>query len=236
MARLLLLSSIFLQAPTFLRLSDHLTGLGHQVAIQDAAPDSGAQEALEEYAAALDAVHRKAGADPVTVIAHSNAGAYLPALLDQFPGINAIFMDAILPPFEEHCLDLVPASLGEPLRQRAEAGLLPRWTRWWPRDTVRTLVNSDAHFEQLDEHCPRVAASYLDEQLAVPGGWGVQAPAAYLLLSDGYLGDWERAAAAGWPAERLQLGHLGFLRTPGQVASSLDQLCERLPARGAGSL
>ncbi|WP_346921570.1 hypothetical protein [Glutamicibacter creatinolyticus] len=231
MACLLLLSSIFLQPSALLPLAEQLTGRGHQVEVQGADPGEGAKEALEQYSAALDGLRLKVEAEPVLVIAHSNAGAYLPSLLDRFPGTRAIFLDAILPPFDGRSLALVPATLGEPLRGRAEAGLLPRWSRWWPRASVRALVDSDADFAQLDEHCPRVAASYVDERLPVPAGWSAQAAAGYLLLSDGYLGDWERAVGSGWPAQRLQLGHLGFLRDPGQVALALDHLSERLTGR-----
>ncbi len=87
------------------------------------------------YYAALAAAAAAAvddGADPVVVIAHSAAGALLPAVAEAVGDRTrgAVFVDAILPQPGRSWFDTAPPELAAQLRGLSDDGLLPPWQDW----------------------------------------------------------------------------------------------------------
>jgi len=85
------------------------------------------------------------GALPVdqklVLVAHSNAGAYVPALVTARPVVAAVFVDAVLPQGTGGPVPLAPAAFLGLLRAKAQAdGLLPPWTAWWDDGDVEGPV------------------------------------------------------------------------------------------------
>lgn len=167
---------------------------------------------------------------PGTVlVAHSNAGYLAPlvrAAGDAPPPV--VFMDAALPPADGSCA-LAAAPFRAWLATLADAeGLLPPWTRWWPRTDLEEALPAD-RLDAVDSVCPRLPLAYFDTEVTPPPGW-VDGPNAYLAFGDTY-GD-ERAFAErhGWPVADLEGSHLCFVTEPDDVASTIASLVERLSA------
>jgi pimeloyl-ACP methyl ester carboxylesterase len=66
----------------------------------------------------------------VVLVAHSNAGLFLPVIAAALPGqvLGCIFMDAAIPP-AAGATPVAPPELLALLRDKASDGLLPRWWR-----------------------------------------------------------------------------------------------------------
>ena len=70
-----------------------------------------------------------ASGDPLILVAHSGAGALVPALAARLttPLAGVIFVDAILPHPGRSWFDIAPAGIRERLRAGAQMGELPSW-------------------------------------------------------------------------------------------------------------
>lgn len=217
-ASILLLGSVFLSEQSMVPLAHHLGDLGHRTDVCARPNGASADLVLQRYRESLSAE------GPQVLVAHSNAGLYLPALLAASTQTSAVFMDCILPPFTGGLVPTVPGELGKNLSAWAVNGLLPPWTSWWPADVIRDLVTEEADYQQLLEQTPQVPEAYVHQRLRVPRAWHVDLPAAYLLLSPGYQAECDRARDARWPTAELSLGHLGMLRDPALVAQEINRL------------
>jgi hypothetical protein len=60
----------------------------------------------------------------------------------------------------------------------------------------------------------------------VPEGWTEGLPAACLAFGDAYSEERRLAESLGWATQTLDLGHLGHLQQPGEVARILTVLIE----------
>lgn len=161
------------------------------------------------------------------LLAHSNAGFLAPAVRHLAGGRHAIvFMDAALAPaggattlarggFLDHLVTLADSS-----------GVLPPWTRWWPRADLAEVVPPDL-YDELDRRCPRLPLSYFETPVDVPTGW-LGEPNAYLAFGDTYRDEVTVARREGWPTRHIPGGHLHFLHDPGAVADAALQLVARL--------
>lgn len=173
----------------------------------------------QPFAAAdvLEAFERRsAGAD--LLVAHSNAGLYAAAL-----GRPTVFLDAALPAADGGTTPLAPSSLAASVAGLADdSGLLPPWTRWWPRQDLGAVL-PDPWFDRVDQAAPRVPSAYLTDTLDVPPGWWA-ASAAYLAFGDTYAPELDLAASLGWATARLAGGHLLLLTDPAVVARAVEAL------------
>lgn len=157
-----------------------------------------------------------AGADTV-LLPHSNAGYLAPVVSDASDGAPIVFVDAALPS-PGPITRLAPAPFREFLAGIAdEDGLLPPWTRWWPRADFDAALPGD-WFDRIDAAAPRVPLSYVDTEVTLPSDWE-HGPHAYLAFGDTYAEEWDRAEAAGWRTRRLDGGHLHWL-------SDADGVCD----------
>ncbi len=156
----------------------------------------------------------------VVLVAHSNAGAYVPELAVRRPVVAAVFVDAVLPPRNGR-VPLAPPAFLEVLREKADDdGLLPPWTSWWDEVEVAALFPNAQSRAAVEQEQQRLPLSYFTQALAVPPGWD-KLPGAYVAFGDTYAADRDAAAQRGWPVRTLPAGHLRQLHDPDQVADTL---------------
>ncbi|MDP3491374.1 MAG: hypothetical protein Q8R71_14670 [Phenylobacterium sp.] len=176
-----------------------------------------------ELAGTVDA----AGREPVLLVAHSGAGALVPALAAALsaPVAATILVDAILPHPGQCWLDTAPPGLRQDLTLGSQGGELPSWDGWWPPGALARLVpDDDLRRDLLAELGPLPLAYF--EEIAPPGG--LAGPGAYLQLSGAYEDQAQAARGLGWPARRLQLNHLSPLTASRVVAASIFDLGQAL--------
>ena len=137
-----------------------------------------------------------------------------------------MFMDAALPP-ELGTTPLAPPRFRAFLAGLADRdGLLPPWTRWWPRAALEDVVPPGG-FEVLDRACPRLPLSYFDFRVSSPAGW-VDGAAAYLAFGTTYAEELDFAVTHDWPTTRLDGLHLHFMHDPDAVAAHILALAADL--------
>lgn len=218
MTRIALLGSIFLPASVLAPLAAELGRLGSPATVVGLDAPRDPEQALAAYTSALG----KERWD--VVVAHSNAGLYVPALTARTRAPRVVLMDAVLPEPAGGRHPVVPASLRDALAATVTDGLLPRWTDWWPAQQVRDLFPDAATHAEVHAATPRVPLSYVDGVVAVPAGWTSTVDGAYLAFGDTYEAERRSARALGWPVRTLPLGHLGFLTDPAGVALVVHEL------------
>ena len=171
---------------------------------------------------------------PLMLVAHSNAGLFLPTIQQVAPEpiAGAIFVDAGLPA-DDGETPVAPDGFLSKLRDLADAdGILPRWTDWWtPEDIAELLPDPQVRAAVVAEQ-PRLPLAYYQQTLPVPASWA-SVPAAYLQFSAGYADEASRAGHAGWPVEYLPGEHLHQVVDPEAVTDSLLSLIDRLDERKA---
>lgn len=168
------------------------------------------------------------------MVAHSNAGAYVPALLMQRRVVAALFVDAVLPPGSGQ-IPLAPSAFLDFLRDKADDhGLLPPWTTWWDEASMAALFPDAEIRARIEREQHQLPVSYFEESLPVPEGWD-RSPMAYLAFGDTYVEERDEAARRGWPVSTLPAGHLHMLIDPDRVAAELVVLLGGLGVNSAGN-
>ncbi len=173
-----------------------------------------------------------AAGGPAVVVAHSGAGALVPAVAALAKGAlrGVIFCDAILPHPGLSWFDTAPPQLASQLRGGADAGRLPSWDRWWPPGALERLVPDFSQRTALIDELEPIPIGYFEE---LAPELPLSAPAAYLQLSGAYIEEAQIAGRKGWPVVRLPLHHLAMLTHPEAVANAIQSLAARLePANG----
>lgn len=221
-----LLGSPFLGPEAWAPVAEALTSAGHDVTV---VPGRG--ETTE--AVALGFLDALPADEQVVLVPHSNAGLYVPALASSRPVGGAVFVDAVLPG-PGRTTPVAPADLAESLAARADAaGLLPRWSDWWPAEEIAALFPDEATRRTVEAGQPRVPASYLSGRVTTPPGWETGLPAGYLAFGDGYALEVALAREWEWPVRVLDGGHLHLLVDPEGVAAAIAALAAEVLA-GAG--
>ncbi|THV37068.1 alpha/beta hydrolase [Glycomyces buryatensis] len=177
------------------------------------------------YQAAADAIGgRIPPGIPVVLVAHSGAGALLPSIETAVPGtIGAVFVDALLPHPGRSWFDTVPPEFRDQLHAVAEHGRLPRWSDWFPPETIAELLPDPGQRERFISELPRLPLSYFEEAAPDPPRW----PAGwcgYLQLSEAYDVEAAEAARSGWSVDRLDGDHLSIATRPGDLAECLARI------------
>jgi hypothetical protein len=205
-------------------VADRLRAQGHQVAVPSLlAVGQGEPPFWPRVVAAVAGGLAGAGPGrPVVLVAHSNAGVFVPVIARGLaqPVACSVFADAT-----------VPAAAGQTptageeflpfLRGLAGPdGLLPRWTDWWDEQEVAPLFPDPRAREVIIAEQPRLPLSYYTEQVPAPAGWDDH-PCGYLLFSDAYQGEAGRARQRGWPVRAVPGEHLHQVTDPGGVAAAL---------------
>ena len=159
---------------------------------------------------------------PPILVAHSGAGALLPAIRAaagrQVAGY--VLVDAGLPHPGQTWLQELRASapeLAKELQLRlAAGGRFPEWSDEDLRDEIPDDRTRAALFAELQ---PR-ALDFFKEPLPVVADWP-DAPCHYIQLSPGYSGAAEAARRAAWPVQVFETGHFHMLVDPAGVTEAL---------------
>jgi hypothetical protein len=211
---------------TWRPVADRLRELGHDVVVPDLRRISaGGPPYWPRVVAAVTAALADLPAGPTgpaTLAVHSNAGLFVPALVEAVAAgalERVVFVDAGLP--APGGTPVAPPEFLEFLRGLAdEDGVLPRWTDWWPPEAVAELLPEPAIRAGVIADQPRLPLDYYEQALPDSGAWRAL-PGAYLLFSPAYDEEATRARTWGWPVQLLPGEHLHQLVDPGAVAAAL---------------
>jgi hypothetical protein len=188
---------------------------------------------VEAIAAGVAAVPR---GEPLVLVAHSNAGVFVPVLVRGLgrPVACSIFADATIPgPGEvtpmagEEFLPFLRSLTGPD-------GRLPPWTDWWDEADVAPLFPDALTRERVSAEQPRLPIAYYLEQVPAPAGWD-QTGCGYVLFSESYQGEAARARSLGWPVREVPGEHLHQVVDPAAVAAAILDLAGLAPDGGEGS-
>ncbi|MEU6578893.1 alpha/beta hydrolase [Streptomyces sp. NPDC046805] len=174
--------------------------------------------------AVRDDLRQVSAHSPVTLVAHSNAGLFVPVIrsgLDQ-PVTGSIFVDAALPARPGPTPVASPELLAF-LRPMAVNGRLPRWTDWWDEADVAPMFSDPMVRETVVEEQPMLPLSYYEQQIPVPDGWDDH-PCSYLLFGPPYDDLAAEARARGWRTAHLPGEHLHQIVDPAGTARHLVDL------------
>ena len=208
------------------RLAGAASAAGHQVTLPDLTPMATAASPCDDYLArAVAATDRLT--DSVTIVGHSGAGAFLPALAARadVDGV-LVFVDAVIPPRSgahvtpDHLKDLLDEQTGDD-------GLLRPWLAWWPPEVISGLLPDPDDRAALAADMPQLPRSFYDVEVGVSAGWSDQG-CAYLRLSGGYDPELAEAVARQWPTASLDSAHLGVHTDADRVLSEIMGLTDQV--------
>ncbi|GAB3650866.1 alpha/beta hydrolase [Glycomyces tarimensis] len=207
-------------------VAESLRRRGHRVAVPALA------EAFEAgppyYAAVAASIGRQiaeAGPDAaVTLVAHSGAGALLPAIAEATPGVDgAVFVDALLPHPGVGWFATVPPPMRERLLGLADGDRLRKWSDWFPPGTMEELLPDPDRRRRFIGELPYAPLAYFEEAAPDPASWPPRR-CAYLRLSEAYGEQEAEAARLGWTVRRLDGDHLSIATRAEAVAPLLEDL------------
>ena len=214
---LVLIHSPFLGPATWQPTARALADLGRRVHVPSLL--AVARSAPPYWPAGVDAIVRSAGDERVVLVAHSNAGLYVPAAVgalgDRVRGV--VFVDAALPGAGHY-------TTSDFLRGLATVdGLLPPWTSWWDDADVAGLFPDAAVQADVEAEQPRMPLAYYDHLPPAPRDWAVP-PCGYVWFGAPYDKGAAQAVAHGWPTAHLPGSHLHMLADPDAVAAAVLQI------------
>lgn len=219
--RVVVLPSPLLGPATYEPLAASLESLGCSVTVADlpVVPTT-PQTVLAGFESVL-----AAGCD--VVLAHSNAGYYLPALVER-RAVAVVAMDAALPTQDACETRLAPAQFAELIHSLPlTGGRLPPWPDWWEHSEVRPLFPDEGWFERVRREAPRLLPAYFTGRLPVPRAWA-SGPRAYVAFGDTYADEVAFAETSGWLVHRFDGHHLAHLAAPDEVARLVRSACDDL--------
>lgn len=218
-AALVLIHSPFLGPATWQSTARALTGLGRRVHVPSLLGVAAA--APPYWPAGVEAIVRSAGDEPVVLVAHSNAGLFVPAaadaLGDRVRGV--VFVDAAVPGAGHHT---TPAFLS---RLDVVDGLLPPWTTWWDEADVAAVFPDPGVRAEVEAEQPRMPLAYYDHLPPAPPDWAAPL-CGYLWFGAPYDKGAAQAAGFGWPTVHLPGNHLHMLTDPDAVAAAVLRLAD----------
>jgi hypothetical protein len=150
---------------------------------------------------------------PTILVAHSNAGLFVPVIAAAAPVIGCLIVDGRLPGYADRVHDFLRPMV------RAD-GLLPPWTEWWGDADLAPLFPDDETRAAVCAEVPRLPIGYFEEHIPVPPGWDTK-PCGYLRFSEAYAAEAEDATRRGWTVEHLPGLHLHQLVDPDAVAGRI---------------
>ena len=219
--RLVLVHPPLLAPVALSRLAALLGAGGHEVAVPDLrqAVTTGPASAWWQRATCVAAT---AMPTAQVVLAHSGAGALVPALLDALPQAEAVvLLDAVLPPSAG--VHTTSAPVRAMVADLAVGGVLPPWMSWWPPGELEAQVPDDGDRAALIATTPALPEAFYDIDVPAPAGW--EPPVrSYLRLSSAYTAHADRAAVRGWRVEHHEGHHLDVLTRARVVAGAVQRL------------
>jgi pimeloyl-ACP methyl ester carboxylesterase len=159
----------------------------------------------------------------VMLVAHSGAGALLPAV-EQALGRRVagyVFVDAVMPDPGRSRLE----GFGTPdeiaaFRAYLESG--GRFPNWSADDLAEVVPDAAARARLVRELRPR-GLDYFTEPIPVRAEWP-EAPGAYPRFTETYRADAQRARALGWPVMEMAGGHFDQMVKVEAVAEAIEAL------------
>jgi pimeloyl-ACP methyl ester carboxylesterase len=193
-----------------------LAAAGHEAEVPDLRAAARTGEPRAFVAAAVDAI----GNGPATLVGHSGAGFFLPAIAEPLGAGSSrlVFVDAGLPP----CAGQAPASADflDRLRALAIDGVLPRWSTWWAPGAMEALVPDGSRRATVESELPEIPLAFYESPVDLPAGW-CERGGTYILLSEPYRHDADLGRSLGWPVIELPGQHLDIVCHPEKVARAL---------------
>jgi hypothetical protein len=165
----------------------------------------------------------------LVLVAHSGAGALLPAIRERVSAEIAgyVFVDAVVPRDGASRIDVIRFDAPEwaaELQAYLETGArFPEWTD----DDLRDVVPNDGIRRGLLEEIRPRPLAFFTEPIPVFEGWP-DAPCGYLRLSEPYepLAEW--AGKQGWPVRALDAGHFHSVVDPQAVTDEILELLREM--------
>ncbi|PZG08958.1 alpha/beta hydrolase [Nonomuraea aridisoli] len=173
----------------------------------------------------VDAVRAAAPETPLVIVAHSNAGFFVPVIKEALGErvVACVFADAHIPPRQGLVRTAEEAFLPFLHDLAGPDGVLPRWTDWWDEEDVVAMLPDPAERVRVAAEQPRLPLDYYTQPIPVPAGWD-EVRCSCLWYSRPYDKAAEEAARRGWPVTRLPGEHLHQLVSPDDVAAALLKL------------
>lgn len=202
-------------------VADALSTAGHETVVPDlrAAAASGHPDAVISTTAATIPQEWAAA----VIVGHSGAGSIIPSIAAKLGRRTArmVFVDAGLPPCEGRVTP--SADFLEQLRALAVDGDLPKWSTWWGDGVMESLVPARHQRIELEAEMVEIPLAYFESAFGVPAGW-CDTAAAFLLLSESYRADAERARTLGWPTIERIGNHLDIVNDAEAIAGTIIEL------------
>lgn len=130
----------------------------------------------------------------------------LPAVAERVGAVGLIFVDATLapatgtaPPVEREFMKFVE---GLPVVE----GHLPRWSEWWPRAAMESLMPEEETRRLFEADLPRLSVDWFEDSIEVPA-WN-DLPVGYVQTSSRFEREAETARSRGWPVIVVEGSHL----------------------------
>ncbi|HJR25690.1 MAG TPA: hypothetical protein VJ804_09465 [Acidimicrobiales bacterium] len=153
------------------------------------------------------------------VVGHSGAGFFLSSIAATVGAAHTVYVDAGLAPGPGRHM---PGAdfLGQ-LRDLTEDGVLRPWSTWWGEGTMRFLIPDDERRRVVEQELPRVPLRFYETavELSAPTG---SSESSYVLLSETYRPEAERAVELGWTVTVRLGGHLDLVNDPQPIAAALE--------------
>ena len=214
---LVLMASALLGPAAWEPVESELRSRGWDVVI---APPADEIDPQTPAAAALAYATATPADRPVVLIPHSNAGNFVPTLIEIRNVVRVVFVDATIP-VQSGSQRLGPATLLATVEPLADTdGLLPPWTEWFTERQIAGLFPNPQTRFHIEAQQPQVSIDFLRGKLPIEAGWD-RTPAGYLAFGDTYASDVSRARAQSWPVIQLNGRHLHMLVDPAGVADAI---------------
>ncbi|HEX5997488.1 MAG TPA: alpha/beta hydrolase [Jiangellales bacterium] len=164
---------------------------------------------------------------PVVLVAHSNAGLFVPVIAEAARPrvVGCMFVDAALPA-RTGSTPVAPPELLDFLRPKVTGGRLPQWTEWWDESDVAPMFPDPTTRRVVSAEQPRLPLSYYEQQVPVPDGWDT-APCGYLLFGPPYDQAAQDARERGWDVDHVPGHHLHQLMDPDTVTDRISAMTSR---------
>ncbi|MFG3366978.1 alpha/beta hydrolase [Streptomyces sp. NPDC048156] len=204
-------------------VAEHLEAAGRQVRVPSLLHVAAGPPPFwpRVVSAVRDDLRQVPDGSPVTLVAHSNAGLFLPVMragLDH-PVTGSVFVDAALPA-RTGPTPVASPELLEFLTPMAVNGTLPRWTDWWDEADVAPMFSDPTTRRTVIEEQPTLPLSFYEQHIPVPDGWDDH-PCSYLLFAPQYEDVATEARERGWRVGHLPGEHLHQIIDPEGTARIL---------------
>ena len=175
------------------------------------------------------AVVESALADPLVLVGHSAAGAYLPSIGSRLERDVAayLFLDARLPKSGASLADQDSYEENQHRRRMTEDGILPPWSAWLTDGTMEVLLPEEESRQRFVEELSPIPLALFHEEIPFSPSWP-DAPCAYLRLSAFYKPLARQAATEGWLVSEIDAGHLHLITHPEVVTELVLDLVDQL--------